>query len=99
LCDISPILANKKNVLDDSTMTYFRKQIGEEGIQIIEKEVERLLSKNGKTRGNTLIVDSTIVPDNIEYPTDVHLLEKARRKLVRAFPPPLTNGTAEVRGE
>jgi hypothetical protein len=83
LCDISPILANKKNVLDDSTMTYFRKQIGEEGIQIIEQEVERLLAKNGKTRGNTLIVDSTIVPDNIEYPTDVHLLEKARRKLVK----------------
>lgn len=30
-----------------------------------------------------MIVDTTIVSENIEYPTDVKLLEKARRKLVK----------------
>lgn len=84
LCDISPEDATR-GVINDSSLTYFRKQIGEEGIKIIEEEVERLLDKNGKTRGNKMTVDSTIVPDNIEYPTDVHLLEKCRRKLLKVI--------------
>lgn len=84
LCDISPEDATK-GVIDDSSLSYFRKQIGEEGVKIIEEEVERLLKDNGKSRGNKMIVDSTIVPENIEYPTDVHLLEKCRRKLVKVI--------------
>jgi IS5 family transposase len=82
LCDISPEDATR-GVINDSSLSYFRKQIGEEGIKIIEEEVERLLKDNGKSKGNKMIVDSTIVPENIEYPTDVHLLEKCRRKLVK----------------
>ena len=30
-----------------------------------------------------VIVDTTVMPKNIEYPTDVKLLEKARRKMVK----------------
>lgn len=84
LCDISPQDA-LKGVLDASSLSTFRKQIGNEGIKIIEEAVEELLEKNGKTRGNTMIVDTTIVPENIEYPTDVKLLEKARRKLIKVI--------------
>lgn len=84
LCDISPEDAIK-GVIDDSSLSYFRRQIGEEGIKIIEEEVERLLKDNGKTRGTKMTVDSTIVPENIEYPTDVHLLEKCRRKLLKVI--------------
>jgi IS5 family transposase len=84
LCDISPEDATR-GVINESSLTYFRKQIGEEGIKIIEEEVERLLKDNGKSKGNKMTVDSTIVPENIEYPTDVHLLEKCRRKLVKVI--------------
>lgn len=84
LCDISPEDATK-GVIDNSSLSTFRKQIGEGGIKIIEDEVERLLKDNGKSKGNKMVADSTIVPENIEYPTDVHLLEKCRRKLLSAI--------------
>lgn len=84
LCDISPEDATR-GVIDDSSLSYFRKKIGEAGIEIIEEEVERLLKDNGKSKGNKMTVDSTIVPENIAYPTDVHLLEKCRRKLVKVI--------------
>lgn len=81
--------------IDHSTMCYFRKDIGVEGIKIIEDEVFQTLkrlnllkgkkpalagSKHGSKR---LTVDTTVVPSPIQYPTDINLLEKCRRAVLK----------------
>lgn len=84
-CDLPPKKA--QNFIDPSLLTKFRKTIGVEGIKEIEEIVNRVIEVMGRRgkRGpkkNHLIIDTTIIPSPIEYPTDVKLLEKCRRKCV-----------------
>ena len=75
-----------KPPIDPSSLTRWRKRIGEAGI-------ERLLSESIATarRGNVVkeksfdqvIVDTTVMEKAIAYPTDSQLLEKGRQHLVR----------------
>jgi len=69
-------------LLDSSTLTYFRKQIGLKGIKIIEEEVLTSLKKAKLLKNKILVCDTTVVPSNISYPTDISLLEKVRAKAV-----------------
>ncbi len=78
-CDVHTSQA--KQFIDPSTLTYFRKQIGVEGVKLLEQELYRFLKENHKLKGRKLIADTTVVPSPIQYPTDIHLLEKLRRKL------------------
>lgn len=80
LCDISPKEA--KQFINPSSLSKFRKQIGLKGIKIIEEEIQRAVNKVKPPKGRRLVTDTTIVPSNIAYPTDVSLLEKVRRKAV-----------------
>ncbi|MBL7132108.1 MAG: IS5 family transposase [Candidatus Omnitrophica bacterium] len=80
LCNISPREA--KEFIDPSSLSKFRKQIGIEGIKIIEEEIQRTINKVKPPKGRRLVTDTTVVPSNIAYPTDVSLLEKVRRKAV-----------------
>jgi len=81
LCDIS--LKEAKNFINSSTLTKFRKQIGIEGVKIIENEAMKSLQKTKLLKGRKLVTDTTVVPSNIAYPTDVSLLEKTRCKAVK----------------
>lgn len=81
LCDIS--LKEAKDFINPSTLSKFRKQIGLEGVKLIEQEVLRSLERAKLLKGRKLILDTTVVPSNIAYPTDISLLEKIRRKAVR----------------
>lgn len=80
LCDIS--LKEAKNFINPSTLSKFRKQIGLEGVKLIEQEVLYSLERAKLLKGRKLIVDTTVIPSNIAYPTDISLLEKIRRKAV-----------------
>ena len=72
--------------IEASSLTRFRKRVG-------KKKLEKLLSitvtaaiKSGlikKRDCERVTVDTTIMPKNIEYPTDSKLINKARKKLVK----------------
>lgn len=81
LCDVS--LKEAKNFLNPSSLTRLRKQIGVEGIKLIEQEVLNSLKRAKLLRGRKLICDTTVVPSDIAYPTDVSLLEKVRQKALK----------------
>lgn len=78
LCDVS--LKEAKDFLNPSSLTRFRKQIGIEGIKLIEQEALNSLKRATMLKGRKLIADTTVVPSHIAYPTDISLLEKIRTK-------------------
>ena len=80
LCDVS--LKEAQKFINASTLTYFRKQIGSDGVKLIEAEVLNTLKKTKMLRGRRLVTDTTVMPVNIAYPTDINLLDKIRRKAV-----------------
>ena len=71
--------------INPSSLTRFRKRMG-------SKKIEKILDMTIGIALNTklikkkdlkkVIVDSTVMPKNIEYPTDSRLYEKARKRLV-----------------
>lgn len=81
LCNIS--LKEAKNFINSSTLSKFRKQIGIEGVKLIEQEVLNSLKRAKLLKGRRLVCDTTVVPANITYPTDVSLLEKVRKKALK----------------
>jgi len=81
LCDVS--LKEAKNFINPSTLSKFRKQIGVEGIKLIEQEVFISLQRTKLLKGRRLVCDTTVVPSDIAYPTDVSLLDKVRRKAIQ----------------
>ena len=80
LCDVS--LKEAQKFINPSTLTYFRKQIGAEGVKLIETEVLNTLKKTKPPLGRRLVTDTTVLPVNIAYPMDVNLLDKIRLKAV-----------------
>ena len=67
--------------LDPSSICVFRKRIGEEGVEIIEKEVFEVLHKAGIIQGDNAMIDSSVLKNNVIYPNDVHLIFKAFDKM------------------
>jgi len=70
-----------QNFINPSTICTFRKRIGAEGAAILEKEVFNLLRRTGIIKNDTQLIDSTVLEDNIIYPTDVQLLYKSFGKM------------------
>jgi IS5 family transposase len=64
-----------------STLCYFRKRLGQEGISIIEEQVFARLKDAGVIQADTMLMDSTVLESPIIYPTDVRLLYKAFGKM------------------
>jgi len=71
--------------LDPSSMTRWRKRIGEEGVEWMLTQTIEAGKRAGMVKGNDLkrvTVDTTVMEKNIAHPTDARLYETARRKLV-----------------
>ncbi|MFA3919323.1 IS5 family transposase [Ruegeria hyattellae] len=71
--------------LDPSSMTRWRKRIGEEGVEWMLTQTIDAGKRAGAVKGNDLkrvTVDTTVMEKNIAHPTDARLYETARRKLV-----------------
>jgi len=71
--------------LNSSTLSTFRKRVGTKGIDLVEKEGFEHLRRAGVIRNDAQLIDSSVMEDNIIYPTDVLLLYKAFLKRVRLF--------------
>jgi len=71
--------------LDPSSLTRWRKRIGEEGVEWLLTQTVEAAKRAGVVKGNDLkrvTVDTTVMEKNIAHPTDARLYETARRKLV-----------------
>lgn len=72
--------------IDSSSLTCWRKRLGPERVaKILSASVTTAVNSGMITAGEleTAIVDTTVMPKNIEHPTDVKLLEKARVRMVK----------------
>jgi transposase, IS5 family len=71
---------------DRSSMSNWRSRMGEERLQALLQESLAVATKSGAMKPGDLarvIVDTTVQPKNITFPTDAKLLNRAREKLVK----------------
>src|SRR6202022_2234890 len=72
--------------LDRSSMTHWRHRMGEERLQALLQESLAVATRTGAMKPSELsrvIVDTTVQPKNITFPTDAKLMNRAREKLVK----------------
>jgi IS5 family transposase len=72
--------------IDPSSLTHWRKRIGEEGVETLLLVTIDAARRGGLLKASSLdkiIVDTTVMPKAISHPTDSRLLEKCRQHLVR----------------
>ena len=73
-------------VLDRSSLTRWRQRMGEEKIKALLQESLSIAVKTEAVKTSELsevIVDTTVEPKNVMFPTDARLLNRAREILVR----------------
>lgn len=66
-----------------SSFSKFREKLGEEGGRLIEEAVHKFVKKKAPPKTRKVFVDTTVCPADISYPTDIHLLEKARKRCIK----------------
>lgn len=72
--------------IDSSSLTRWRKRIGEEGVEVllaVTIDAARAAGLIKKSSLDKVIVDTTVMPKAIAHPTDSRLLEKSRQHLVK----------------
>jgi transposase, IS5 family len=73
-------------VFDRSSLTRWRQRMGEEKLQALLQESLSVAAKTEAIKPsdlNRVIVDTTVQPKNVMFPTDARLLNRARETLVR----------------
>jgi IS5 family transposase len=73
-------------VFDRSSLTRWRQRMGEEKLQALIQESLSIATRTEAIKPNELsevIVDTTVQPKNVMFPTDAKLLNRAREILVR----------------
>jgi transposase, IS5 family len=72
--------------IDSSSLTRWRKRIGEEGVEtllMVSIDAARRIGMMKASSVDRVIVDTTVMPKAIAHPTDSRLLEKSRQHLVK----------------
>ncbi|MGY4567233.1 transposase [Bradyrhizobium sp. USDA 3256] len=80
-------------VFDRSSLTRWRQRMGEEKLQALLQESLSVATKTKAIKPsdlNRVIVDTTVQPKNVMFPTDARLLNRAREILVRLAKEQLT---------
>ncbi|MDI6641836.1 MAG: transposase, partial [Elusimicrobiota bacterium] len=67
----------------ENGLSNFRKKIRKEGLAFLEEVLQAAASKRPLKKGDKLIIDTTCVPTDIIYPTDIRLLERCRQEVIR----------------
>jgi len=70
-----------QDYINPSSLSKFRGRIGDAGTALIEAAVDKIVKKKAK-KTYDVFVDTTVVPSNILYPTDMRLLEAGRKFLL-----------------
>ena len=73
-------------VLDRSSLSRWRHRMGEEKVRALLQESLAVATKTGAVKPQELsevIIDTTVQPKNVMFPTDARLLNRAREILVR----------------
>lgn len=70
------------SLIDPSTLTYVRRRLKGQPIKELEQLTYQTLIQKRIIKAKGLMVDATIVPENITFPGDMGLLNKARGWLV-----------------
>ncbi|MGY4334568.1 hypothetical protein ACVWWG_008985 [Bradyrhizobium sp. LB7.2] len=73
-------------VFDRSSLTRWRNRMGEERLQALLQESLSVATRTMAIKPSELsrvIIDTTVQPKNVTFPTDAKLLNRAREKLVR----------------
>src|SRR5882757_8375512 len=73
-------------VFDRSSLTRWRQRMGEERLQALLQESLAVATKTEAIKPsdlNRVIIDTTVEPKNVMFPTDARLLNRAREILVR----------------
>ena len=71
-----------EKLFDESSLSRLRKRIGAKFFKELEKKTYDLLVEKKIIRGKGMLVDATVYPEAIRYPTDVGLLNRAREWLI-----------------
>ena len=79
-CGYEQFITGKE--IESSTLTRMRKRLGVEYFKKFEDEVLNLLKSRKIIKAEEQMVDATVFPANITYPTDTGLIERARQWLV-----------------
>jgi len=72
--------------MDSSSLTHWRKRIGEEGVEtllMVSIDAARKIGMVNASSVDRVIVDTTVMPNAIAHPTDSRFLEKSRQQLVK----------------
>ena len=78
-CNVSD--GELSNFIHPTALCGFRKRLGEKGVGQIEESVFSHLRFAGVIEGDTLLMDSTVLANNLIYPTDVRLVYQAFSKM------------------
>lgn len=70
------------NVIDPSTLTYVRRRLKGQPIKELERLTYQTLIQKKIIKAKGMMIDATVFPENIAFPSDAGLLNKARQWLV-----------------
>jgi len=73
-----------EQVLNASTLSRFRRRIGVRGVKLVESCIRQQIIDEGYISSKSQFVDTTAMEKNVAYPTDTNLLDRGRRRLVKA---------------
>lgn len=76
-------LITKEAEIDPSTLSKVRGRLGPEYFRVFEEEILRVLIKEKVIKPREQMVDATVYPAKVKYPTDIGLLEDVRQWLVK----------------
>jgi hypothetical protein len=69
--------------LDSSTLSKIRKRLGKKYFAELERETQQVLIERKIFKDKGMLLDATVFPEYIRYPTDMGLLNEARQWTVR----------------
>ncbi len=71
-----------KDIIEPSTLSRLRKRLGTEYVKDLEEATYAVLIEKKILKAKGILVDGTVIPENIKFPTDVGLLNDVRERLV-----------------
>jgi transposase, IS5 family len=70
------------STIESSTLSRLRKRLGPKYVREMEEATYRILIERKILKAKGMLVDGTVIPENVKYPNDVGLLNDVRQWLV-----------------